>query len=274
MKIEYRRVKSKFRQCLYPYENYHSKGPFKNKEGRLCLNVLRNKNNHNQILYARYLLEVKLKRKLKEGYEVDHIDGDCTNDVLENLQEISSKDNRKKGTSKVILFNNKNAKRLFLWCPVCNKRFKIFKWKVYLKKLKKGKKFYFCCKECAWKSQNKSFKFPDKQRYRKIKQKPFEYKNQCENFKEFSKPIFIEKKVRICDCGNEIITPDLKYCCKECRIKFGNKTHAFKVKKKKLLKYCKRSLKKFDRYNYSLIGRKLGVSNNAIKNNIVKYKII
>lgn len=270
MKIEYRRVKSKFRKCLYPYEKYHSAGPFKNKEDRLCLNILRNKK-HKQILYARYLLEISLKRKLKDGYGVDHIDGDKTNDIIDNLQELSSKGNRIKGTSKKILHNIKNKRRLVLWCSVCGKRFKIFKWKIDLKKLKKGKKFYFCCKECAWKSQFKSFKFPDKQKYKKIKQKPFEYKNQCEDFKKFSKPIFIKKKVRICDCGNEIYKENVKYCCKKCRIKYGNNTNNYKVKKKKLIKYCKRSMKKFGRYNYSWIGRKLGVSCNAIKKNIIKY---
>lgn len=270
MKIEYRRVKSKFRQCLYPYNNYHSKGPFKNKEGRLCLNVLRNKSNHNQILYARYLLEVKLKRKLKEGYEVDHIDGDCTNDTLDNLQELSARNNRIKGTSRVLSYNLKNKRRILIWCPVCGKRFKIFKWKVNLKKLKKGKKFYFCCKECAWKAQNKSFVFPEVQKFRKIKQKEFSPANQHENFKKFSKPIFIKKKIRLCDCGNKIIKRYVKYCCKECRLKFGNNINSYRVKKNKLLKYCKISLKKFGRYNYSWIGRKLNVSGNAVKNNIIK----
>lgn len=272
MKIITKRVKSKFRQCLYPYEKYHSKGPFKNKEGRLCLNVLRNKNNHNQILYARYLLEVKLKRKLKDGYEVDHIDGDCTNDTIDNLQELSSRNNRIKGTSKVILYNNKNAKRLFLWCPVCNKRFKISKWKVNLKKLKKGKEFHFCCKKCAWKAQNKSFVLSKFQKFKRIKLKEFTPANKHENFKKFSKPIFVNKKIKLCDCGNEIIKKCVKYCCKECRLKFGNNINSYKVDKKKLLKYCKISLKKFDRYNYSWISRKLNVSNNAVKNNILKLR--
>ena len=273
MKIEYRLVKSRFRKCLYPYENYHSSMPFRNKEGRLCLNILIDKENHKQILYAKYLWEVSHKRKVRKGYEIDHIDGDCTNDTLDNLQEISSTENRKKGTSRIITSNNKNAKRLFLWCPVCGTKFKILKWKVNLKKLKEGKEFHFCCRKCQLKAQEKTFVFPSYQKYKKIKQKEFIPANKHEDFKKFSKPIFIEKKVRICDCGNEIPTLDLKYCCKECRIKFGNKINSFKVKKKKLLKYCKRSLKKFGRYNYSWIGRKLGVSNNAIKKNIIKYSL-
>lgn len=270
MKIITKRVKSKFRQCLYPYEKYHSAGPFRNKEGRLRINLIRSSENFFGMLYSTYIYEVYNERKTKTGFSIDHIDGDKTNDVLENLQEITSKENRVKGTSNIIKSNCKNKKRIFLWCPVCHKRFKILRWKVNLKKLKQGKKFYFCCRECAWKAQFKSFKFPDKQKYKKIKQKPFEHKNQCEDFKKFSKPIFIEKKVRICDCGNELPTPDSKYCCKKCRIKYSR---YYKVKKNKLLKYCKRSLKKFGRYNYSWIGRKSGVSNNAIKKNIVKYKL-
>jgi hypothetical protein len=271
MKIVTKRVKSRFRRCLYPYKEYHSRGKlYIDDTGRARINLLKEKELFGFISYAKYLWEVSHHRKVKKGYEVDHIDGDCTNDIIENLQEISSKDNRKKGTSKVILSNNKNAKRLFLWCPVCGKRFKIFKWKVNLKKLKKGKEFHFCCKKCAWKAQNKSFVLPKFQKFKRIKLKEFIPANKHEKFKKFSKPIYVEKKVRVCDCGNDLPTIYSKYCCKECREKFSP---AFKIDKEKLLKYCKRSLKKFGRYNCSWIGRKLGVTDGAIRKNIIKYKI-
>lgn len=270
MKIEYRRVKSKFRQCLYPYENYHSSGPFLNKEGRLRINLINCANNYFGMLFSTYLWEVSNHKKVRKSFSIDHIDGDCTNDVLSNLQEISLSDNRKKGTSKIISYNNKNSKRLFLWCPVCGERFKISRWKVNLKKLKRGKEFHFCCKKCAWKAQNKSFVFPAFQKFKRIKLKEFTSANQHEDFKKFSKPIYIEKKVRLCDCGNELSTVDSKYCCEKCRIKYSS---YYKVKKNKLIKFCKRSLKKFNRYNYSWIGRKLGVSDGAVKKNIIKYKI-
>lgn len=260
-------IKSKFRRCLFPYGKYHSSGKlYKDASGRTRINLLKEKDLFGFISYAKYLWEVSHKRKVRKGYEIDHIDGDCTNDTLDNLQEISSTENRKKGTSRIITSNNKNTKRLFLWCPVCGTKFKILKWKVNLKKLKQGKEFYFCSRECAWKAQEKSFVFPSYQKYKKIKQKEFIPANKHEDFKKFSKPIFIEKKVRICDCGNELPTKDSKYCCKECREKYSP---AFKIDKEKLIKYCKRSIKKFGRYNYSWIGRKLGVSDKAIKNKII-----
>lgn len=48
------------------------------------------------ILYSKYLWEVSHRRKVKKGYEVDHIDGDKTNDILSNLQEITSRKNKEK----------------------------------------------------------------------------------------------------------------------------------------------------------------------------------
>ena len=270
MKIITKIVKSRFRQCLYPYEDYHSVGPFLNKEGRLRINLISCADNYFGMLFSTYLWEVSHHRKVRKSFSIDHIDGDCTNDVLSNLQEISLSDNIKKGTSKIIEYNNKNSKKLFLWCPVCGERFKISRWKVNLKKLKKGKEFHFCCKDCAWKAQEKSFKLPDFQKFKRIKQKEFTPANQHEDFKKFSKPIYIEKKIKVCDCGNELPTEYSKYCCEECRIKYSS---YYKVKKKKLIKYCKRSMRRFGRYNYSWIGRKLGVTDTAIKNNIVKYNL-
>lgn len=279
MKIEYRRVKSRFRQCLYPYEKYHSSGPYLCKNGagnigRLRINLICNEDDYFGMNYSTYLWEVAHHRKVRKGYGIDHTDGDKTNDVIKNLQEITQLENSSKGTNEIIKKNIINRNKLFLWCPVCNKRFKIPKWKVNLKKLKKGNEFHFCCKKCAWKAQEKSFVFPEAQKCKKIKQKEFTPANQHENFKKFSKPIYIEKKIVVCDCGKKLPTVDSKYCCKECRIKYGDKLNrSSKVDKEKLIKYCKRSLKKFGRYNYSWIGRKLGVSDKAISYNIFKYKL-
>ena len=43
--------------------------------------------------YARYLMSVKLGRFLDKNEVVDHIDNDRTNDVIENLQILTEKDN-------------------------------------------------------------------------------------------------------------------------------------------------------------------------------------
>lgn len=43
--------------------------------------------------YAKALLEVSLSRRLIDGETVDHIDGNCANDVIDNLQVLSLVDN-------------------------------------------------------------------------------------------------------------------------------------------------------------------------------------
>lgn len=271
MKIITKRVKSRFRQCLPPYSVFRSCGP--NLEKNRLHIYLNSTETCVHILYSRYLWEVSHGRKVRKGYEIDHIDGDCTNDTLDNLQEISHEENIKKGTSEILKRNGKNSRRLFLWCPVCHKRFKVLKWKVNLKKLKKGKEFHFCCRSCQVKAQHIDYSSFEKQKYKKIKLKEFTPANVAEPFKKFSKPIFIDKKIRICDCGNKLPTEYSSYCCKECRIKYGDTSNCFKVNKEKLIKYCKISMKKFGRYHYSWIGIKLGVSDKAVKKNIIKYKI-
>lgn len=80
MKIIIKRVKSRFRQCLPPYEDYRSSGPY-NIGKRRYMNISSFYKN-TCVAYARYLWEVAHRRKVRKGYEIDHIDGDCTNDTI------------------------------------------------------------------------------------------------------------------------------------------------------------------------------------------------
>jgi YHS domain-containing protein len=267
------KVKSRFRQCLYPYAKYRTSGLFI-YEGRATLNLLKSKYDSKGILYSRYLWEVSNKRKERKGYEIDHIDGDCTNDTLSNLQEISRSENRLKGTNETLKKNYKNSSRVFLWCPVCDKRFKRSRWRIDFNELESGDKFYFCSKECSIEAQHKNFYFPEKQKWKRIKKKEFVPKNKCEDFKEFSIPLFETKIVRYCDCGNKLNSRDRKYCCKQCIIKYGNNVNfKFEHVKDKLLPICKKSISKFGRYNYSWIGRKLKVSGKSVKKFINRVKV-
>lgn len=75
----------KLRRLLFPYSKYYSKGVFTNNCVRLVLSITKLDGLFKVISYAKYLWEVSHHRKVREGYEIDHIDGDCTNDVLENL---------------------------------------------------------------------------------------------------------------------------------------------------------------------------------------------
>lgn len=59
---------------------------------------------HSQI--AKLLLEIDIGRRLIDDETVDHIDGDCTNNDILNLQILSSKENSSKGSSKLNKIKN------------------------------------------------------------------------------------------------------------------------------------------------------------------------
>jgi hypothetical protein len=274
MYIKKLKVKSRFRKCLYPYDKYHTSGLFV-YENRLTLNLLKSKNEYKRILYSKYLWEVHNGRKARKGYEIDHIDGDCTNDFLSNLQEISVILNKVKGTNEIIKKNYKRSNRIFLWCPICGKKFKRLRWKIDFARLNSATKFYFCSRECSHASKENSV-FLVKQRWKKIKKKEFIAKHRGEDFNKFSKPMYETKIVRYCDCGKELNSKYKKYCCKKCRTKYGNTEHSFKFDsvKEKILDVCKISMNKFGRYNYSWIGKQLSVSGKSAYRFIKKFGLI
>lgn len=150
------------------------------------------------ISYAKYLYEVSHKTLVKDGYEVDHIDGDKTNNTVKNLQVLSKKENLKKsfneGTYKLL----HKYTRFLLWCPVCNKKFTRMKSKTDTLLLDKGKKFYFCSTECQHISLFKSFIYPDKQKYKNIKidWDKYKHKNCYENPKEYSTKFFTKRIIK------------------------------------------------------------------------------
>lgn len=85
------------------YSNYDSVlGPYERKDGRKHI-VLNNsiapkgsKGKTKTISYPRALYETILNRRLKTDEEIDHKDGNKTNDHLNNFQLISGTENRKK----------------------------------------------------------------------------------------------------------------------------------------------------------------------------------
>ncbi len=80
-----------------PYSSDWSRGYLNtNTEGRRTLTLYNSNANRSSTQYARYLLSVKLGRYLTKDEEVDHIDGDKTNDSISNLQILGKKQNRQK----------------------------------------------------------------------------------------------------------------------------------------------------------------------------------
>lgn len=101
--------------------------------------------------YARYLMCCKENRFLSKDEHVDHIDNDGMNDVIENLQILSPKENNDK---KIIFYGIKLAEDVELKCPICGVSFKRPSRNIK-HKLQKGKT-PCCSKKCGGKFSNKS----------------------------------------------------------------------------------------------------------------------
>lgn len=110
---------------LYPADEYKLYGPYTRKDDNRCYYVLAElidgkvtrQSKKSAVMRARLMMEIHLGRRLKTSEEVDHIDDDCTNDVLTNLQVLPKLENARK--------DNKRKKREWheLECPCCKKTF-------------------------------------------------------------------------------------------------------------------------------------------------------
>lgn len=99
------------------------------------------------ITYARHLMQEKLGRRLEDWEEVDHIDGDCCNDDISNLQIIESEENKLK-------YSGGRKARVALRCALCDKAFyRDLKHETHRHK-RKGRGPY-CSVLCANRGRNK-----------------------------------------------------------------------------------------------------------------------
>ncbi len=105
-------------QLEYPYNQDWNKGYIvTNPENRRTVILFNNSKNRSSVSYARYLMAITLKRYLTENEHVDHIDNNKTNDLIENLQILTPKENSKKAAKG-------KTYRDFI-CPVCQKEFQL-----------------------------------------------------------------------------------------------------------------------------------------------------
>lgn len=97
------------------YDGYVVYGPYGSKRKIVALV---SPGHRTTMSYARYLMSLHVGRELTDDEEVDHVDDDCTNDVIENLQILTPEQNREK----------QNRLRLarslvILTCPQCGNEF-------------------------------------------------------------------------------------------------------------------------------------------------------
>lgn len=85
-----------------------------NRENRKTLILYNSQKDRSSTQYARYLLAVSLGRYLNDEEEVDHIDGDVTNNNLNNLQILSKWEN---------VYKSNKLPDVHLQCPVCAVKF-------------------------------------------------------------------------------------------------------------------------------------------------------
>ena len=97
------------------YDGYAVYGPYGSKRKIV---VLVSPGHRTTMSYARYLMSLHLGRELTDDEEVDHVDDDCMNDVIENLQILTPEENRAKQ-------NRLRLQRslVTLVCPECGKEF-------------------------------------------------------------------------------------------------------------------------------------------------------
>lgn len=105
----------------YPFSAHYKCGYLNtNKEPRRVISLIAHNGKRTSVSYARYLMACNLKRYLTKDEHVDHIDNNKLNDVIENLQILSPKENNQKRNKALGI---KLADDIELICPVCKKVF-------------------------------------------------------------------------------------------------------------------------------------------------------
>jgi HNH endonuclease len=118
-------------------------GPYKRKDGRQhVIHYIDGKRRTQS--YPRFLMEKEIGRELLKEEHVDHINGDPTDDRIDNLQILSQLENNRK----LIDQSGHDARMKVCWCPVCDARFEIL-WSQYrANQIKQGKQGPYCSKRC------------------------------------------------------------------------------------------------------------------------------
>ncbi|WEU69430.1 hypothetical protein TY_10 [Pseudomonas phage vB_PaeM_Ty] len=121
-----------------PYSDRYKFGYLRTcKDKRKRVDLFNSNQDRTTVTYAKYLMSVQLGRLVDKNEEVDHIDGDRTNDSIENLQVIPKQEHRKK-TAK----EREPRKFIITTCTYCGVEFK--KWANQIN----GKKNLFCSRSC------------------------------------------------------------------------------------------------------------------------------
>lgn len=153
------------------------------------------------VSYAQYVWEEANGRSVPDGFQVDHINEDKTDDRLENLQLLTPEENSRKYVRHAI-DEGKIVKYVDMVCPICGKVFQFERRNLSVRPNP------CCSRKCGYKKGVRTRHTKDKRsRFTNNITAPYEYKHKCEY------------------CGGDIknYTTGKKYCSKECRLKSKKK---------------------------------------------------
>lgn len=88
-------------------------------DSRARIDLYNSNKDRTTISYARYLMSVHIGRYLTDEEEVDHINSDCSDDRIENLQLLDTKIHRKKTSGE----RSTGRSMVRLRCPACHRDF-------------------------------------------------------------------------------------------------------------------------------------------------------
>lgn len=109
-------------------------------DNRQRVDLFNSNTDRTTISYARYLMSVELGKVLSKDFEVDHIDRNCSNDEITNLQVITLEEHKLKTKIEVSGREYKN-----IVCDFCEKEFQR-----EVRQLGKNKGYSraFCSRQC------------------------------------------------------------------------------------------------------------------------------
>lgn len=130
---------------MNPYNGARIYGPYLRVDGRkhvICLFV---DGSRKTVSFPKYLVECNIGRTLDSFEEVHHINGDFTDDSLENLEVVNKRDHAKLHVRRLI--------SLDILCPVCQREFSLNARQIndviQNRRAGKAKTGPYCSRECA-----------------------------------------------------------------------------------------------------------------------------
>ena len=142
-----------------PFEMYKVYQTVRQSDGRKMVTLVHLETKANRrMTFARYLLATKIGRELTKQEHADHIDGNKTNDSIDNLQILTPQQNQ----IKAVLESGRSQRLLTIVCPECKQTFERFERDV--KSKRKNGHSSFCSRACSGKHSTR------KRTWRPVKQ--------------------------------------------------------------------------------------------------------